>query len=225
VSYSSGTLQAYAVTQAQYYGVPQQLFLDVISAESSWNPRAYNPLYGAAGIAQFIPDTAKQYGVDVYNPYSSLTGAARYLSDLYGKTGNWQQALLCYSGSTLGCKGDLSIQPYPGRTAIANDLAQIQGQGGTTATAGGTGGTWDQAAAQALQTIANDVTYATGDPNPQNANPNSGGISADAAASGCLTWLGTPFACIGYSIRALGFVVLAIVVLAVGGYMLAQKDA
>ena len=94
-------LQATARDVAAQYGIPEALFLKTISVESGWDANAYNPTptkYGnAAGIAQFVPDTAKRYGIsDVYDPVQSLWGAGGYLKDLYGKTGNWTEALQKY---------------------------------------------------------------------------------------------------------------------------------
>lgn len=52
----------------------------IISQESSFNPSAYNNETGAAGIAQFIPATAKAMGIDPTDPVQSINGAAKLLS-------------------------------------------------------------------------------------------------------------------------------------------------
>jgi soluble lytic murein transglycosylase-like protein len=104
--WTTSPFYATAVNAAQQYGIPPDLFVAQIGAESSFNPSAYNSYGpGAYGIAQFQPATAAQYGVNVNDPTSSLYGAAQYTSDLYKRFGNWAQALESYgttSGSTLG---------------------------------------------------------------------------------------------------------------------------
>jgi soluble lytic murein transglycosylase-like protein len=182
-----------AAAYANQYGVPTQLFSDLINQESSFNPNAYNPLSGATGIAQFLPSTAADpgYGVssfDPTNPDSSLSAAAQYLSALYHTFGSWTQALLAYSGSS-------GTTPYPGNQAIANDL-QVLGEGQGTASS----------------------TSAAG----SQTTPNT---EASSEASGCTGWLSTPVACITATLTELGFVLLALVVIAAGLFLLRDKGA
>lgn len=81
---------------AAKYGVPWDVFAHQIAGESGWNPNIHPSSAGAEGIAQFIPGTAAQYGVDVKNPQSSLEGAAKYMADLHQQGGSWEHALSGY---------------------------------------------------------------------------------------------------------------------------------
>jgi hypothetical protein len=90
----------FAVSQAQRYGVPANLFTAQIGAESSWNPTAQNG--NAYGIAQFMPATAADYGVNRSDPYSSITGAAQYDAQLFSQYGSWQTALQKYGTTANG---------------------------------------------------------------------------------------------------------------------------
>lgn len=131
----SGSLYGQAAGYANQYGVPTQLFQDVITAESGFNPNAYNPASGATGIAQFLPSTAANagYGIAPFDPTNasaSLSGAAQYLAALKQRFGSWTGALNAYSGNTGGGS------PYPGNSSISNDLAALEGPGGQ----GGQGG-------------------------------------------------------------------------------------
>lgn len=83
-----------AVNAANAFGVPANLFVAQIGQESSFNPSAQNG--NATGIAQFMPGTAAQYGVNASDPTSSLYGAAKYDAALYSQYGSWQQALAKY---------------------------------------------------------------------------------------------------------------------------------
>lgn len=78
-------------------GVPESIFLSLINSESSFNPFAYNPS-GAAGIAQFMPSTADELGIDPFNPNAALNASAQYLKKAYDKYGNWQAAIKQYKG-------------------------------------------------------------------------------------------------------------------------------
>jgi hypothetical protein len=50
------------------------------------------------GAFQFDEPTAKQYGVDRYDEYSSEVGAAQKLHDLYVKYGSWDKASAAFDG-------------------------------------------------------------------------------------------------------------------------------
>lgn len=52
---------------------------------------------GAAGIAQLMPGTAADLGVDPTNPVCSIHAAARYLAWLHDQTGGWRDALAAYN--------------------------------------------------------------------------------------------------------------------------------
>lgn len=90
-------------SSAEQYSVPTELLSRTLQAESSFNPQAKGPVtrfgWRAMGIAQFSPDTAKQYGVtDPLDPSQAIPGAAHYLSDLRVRSGSWMEALRGYLG-------------------------------------------------------------------------------------------------------------------------------
>jgi soluble lytic murein transglycosylase-like protein len=62
-------------------GVDSNILIAQIDAESGGKVDAVSPA-GAQGVSQFMPKTAKQYGVDVADPVSSINGQARYMADL-----------------------------------------------------------------------------------------------------------------------------------------------
>lgn len=68
-----------------------------MQTESGGNPSAVSPK-GATGAFQFMPATAKQYGVDPTDPESSAVGAAKMYSDLLSKyQGDLPKALAAYN--------------------------------------------------------------------------------------------------------------------------------
>lgn len=69
------------------YGLPKNLLAALSMQESHGNVNAISSV-GARGTMQFMPGTAKQYGVDVRSVASSADGAARYLRDLLKRYDN-----------------------------------------------------------------------------------------------------------------------------------------
>ncbi|MFN4012872.1 MAG: transglycosylase SLT domain-containing protein [Aquificaceae bacterium] len=86
----------------QKHNLPEELaFLPVI--ESGFNNFAISKA-GAAGLWQFIPSTARRYGLRVdqyvderFDVVKATDAAMRYLKDLYSMFGSWELALAAYN--------------------------------------------------------------------------------------------------------------------------------
>lgn len=82
---------------AKERNLPPAFFARLIWQESRFNPRAVSPK-GASGIAQFMPGTAKDRGLeDPFDPRSALPASAHYLSDLRDEFGNVGLAAAAYN--------------------------------------------------------------------------------------------------------------------------------
>jgi soluble lytic murein transglycosylase-like protein len=79
------------------YSVPYDVLARLLYTESRFRANAYNKSSGAIGIAQFLPDTANQFGVDPSDAKSSIFGAAKYLAYLYGRFNSWPWAVAAYN--------------------------------------------------------------------------------------------------------------------------------
>ena len=65
--------------------------------ESRWRSGAVSPV-GARGLAQLMPGTARELGVDASDPFANLEGGARYLrAQLDRFDGNVENALAAYN--------------------------------------------------------------------------------------------------------------------------------
>lgn len=96
-------------------GVPEDIIY-LACIESTLNPRAYSAAK-AAGLWQFIPSTAKHYGLEVnefvderYNTEKASVAACRYLKDAYKKYGNWESVAASYNGGMARITKELAAQ-------------------------------------------------------------------------------------------------------------------
>jgi Transglycosylase SLT domain/SPOR domain len=115
--------------QAETRGLPPMPFVRLIWKESRFNPRAVSPK-GAQGIAQFMPGTAEERGLDnPFEPKTAIMHSASLLADLRGEFGNFGLAAAAYNAgaervrawlagsSTLPWETRDYVQFITGRTA------------------------------------------------------------------------------------------------------------
>ena len=81
--------------------------------ESRWRPGAVSPK-GARGLAQLMPATARELGVDPSDPFANLEGGARYLRQQIDRfDGDLEKALAAYNAG-------------PGRVEKAGGIPRIR---------------------------------------------------------------------------------------------------
>ena len=91
-------------------------FVYMAAIESYFNPIARSGA-GAAGIWQFMPSTAKQYGLEVndevderYDLAKETAAACRYIKSAYEKYGDWASVASSYNGGTARITKELEAQ-------------------------------------------------------------------------------------------------------------------
>jgi hypothetical protein len=85
------------VSVARANGLPAPFFANLIWQESGFDPRVVSPA-GAQGIAQFMPETAKEYGlVNPFDPIHALHAAGKFLNRLVAQFGNLGLAAAAYN--------------------------------------------------------------------------------------------------------------------------------
>jgi soluble lytic murein transglycosylase-like protein len=85
----------------------------VVWQESRWRAQAVSPV-GARGLAQLMPGTAREMGVNPDDPFANLEGGARYLREQLDRFGgDVEKALAAYNAG-------------PGRVQAANGIPAIR---------------------------------------------------------------------------------------------------
>lgn len=104
---------AYVRELATRFDLSPALIEAVVWQESRWRENAVSPA-GARGLAQLMPGTARDLGVDPDDPHANLEGGARYLREQLDRfDGNLEKALAAYNAG-------------PGRVIRANGIPQIR---------------------------------------------------------------------------------------------------
>ena len=96
-------------------GIPDD-FKYLALVESNFNTRAYSSAK-AAGFWQFMPETARQYGLEVsngiderYHIEKSTVAACRYLNDAYDRFGDWPTVAASYNAGMRRIGSEQAMQ-------------------------------------------------------------------------------------------------------------------
>lgn len=125
-----GNIQNFVGLTNDTFKLPKGLMPAIAGTESSWNPLAKNKASGAAGLFQFMPGTAKAYGLneqDVFDPDKATYAAGKYLRDNMNRYGgDIAKTLTQYNGGKFEKNGDLSLKKET-VNYLMKILPQVQG--------------------------------------------------------------------------------------------------
>lgn len=129
-------LQAIRAAEQQN-GIPFAMLERLLWQESRYRDeiitgRVRSPA-GALGIAQFMPATAREMGIDPLNPAQAIQAAGAYLARLYRMFGNWSEALAAYNwGMGNVQRRGLASAPRETRNYYSQIIADVNAANGTT---------------------------------------------------------------------------------------------
>jgi hypothetical protein len=115
---------------SQRWGVGAALLAAQLYAESNFNPNAVSSA-GAQGIAQFMPGTARTYGLkDPFDPAAAIDAQAHLMHDLLAQLGSVPLALAAYNAGAGRVKACMCIPPIPETQGyVARILGLLKGAG------------------------------------------------------------------------------------------------
>lgn len=112
-SYSKSDLQEYAREVAAQNGIPQNYFMNLIAAESSWDPNAVSNK-GAIGIAQIVPRWHPD--VNAEDPYNSIAYLGTTLRSYFDEFGSWDRAVAAWNAGPTAVRKSGGIPDFPETT-------------------------------------------------------------------------------------------------------------
>lgn len=105
--------QAKVAELAARFDLSPTLIEALVWQESRWRANAVSPV-GARGLAQLMPGTARELGVNPDDPFANLEGGARYLREQLDRfDGDLEKALAAYNAG-------------PGRVIRAGGIPRIR---------------------------------------------------------------------------------------------------
>ncbi|MDH4099425.1 MAG: lytic transglycosylase domain-containing protein [Nitrospirota bacterium] len=134
---SQGGIRSIVEKKAERYSLDPLLLMEVIRAESDFDPYAVSPK-GARGLMQLMPGTAARLGVqDSFDPEQNIDGGTRYLRYLLDYfNGSVPLALAAYNAGESAVNRWQSIPPYKETQhyvkKIMRNYGEKTGSGGET---------------------------------------------------------------------------------------------
>lgn len=102
---------------ARLRNLPPEFLASTLLQESAYDDQALSAA-GAVGIAQFMPETAVDVGIDPYDPFAAIAGAAEllggYAAAYRGRYADpYAAALAAYNAGPLAVRRYGGVPPYP----------------------------------------------------------------------------------------------------------------
>ena len=114
------------INNAQKYNVSALAIVAQLKAESNFNPAVTSPA-GACGIAQFMPSTARGFGINPWDVGEAIDGQCRYMSNLMKNFGDYSLAWAGYNAGGGAVESYGGIPPYAETQNYVSKLSSIVG--------------------------------------------------------------------------------------------------
>ena len=109
------------------WNVSAALLAAQLYAESNFNPFAVSRV-GARGIAQFMPGTARSYGLaNPFDAAASISAQAHLMRDLLRRFGSVALALAAYNAGAGAVERCGCVPPYPETQAYVARILGLMG--------------------------------------------------------------------------------------------------
>lgn len=174
--------------EAKNFGVPEEFLFALADQESGYNPQAKNDEFGATGIMQYIPETAKKRGIDPSDPVASIRAAAEDFATAMNEGGVDWAVKHHFAGPDTKGHGPKTRQYLADVTKRAQDIRTLldsEGEGNPAAIAGVGGGS--DAGPKQLVGFSFDELQSTETPPEEQ---EQGGVSSPVAKKTAARFLG-----------------------------------
>jgi soluble lytic murein transglycosylase-like protein len=118
-------LAAATTRAARDNDLPAEFLAATLLQESAFDPRALS-VAGAVGIAQFMPSTAQVVGVNPFDPYEAIPGAASLLEAYVRRYASYPDpyvaALAAYNAGPGAVDAYNGVPPYAETREYINDI-------------------------------------------------------------------------------------------------------
>jgi hypothetical protein len=131
-SFVPAAYQTAIARAASRWNVSASLLAAQLYAESGFDPHAVSPA-GARGIAQFMPGTARSYGLrDPFDAAAAIQAQGRLMRDLLRRFATVPLALAAYNAGAGAVAGCGCIPPYAETRAYVVRVLALMGEAGET---------------------------------------------------------------------------------------------
>ena len=118
---SKVTVKEYIVKHSMELGIDPALALSLAKQESGFRHELKSP-YGAVGVFQLLPSTAKKLGYNAYYLSDNIKGGLKYYQMMYKQFGSVELALAAYNAGPGNVARYKGMPPFKETRAFVNQI-------------------------------------------------------------------------------------------------------